>query len=905
MAFHWPLSFWRLFFLTIYYLEDGFYEEEFRQSIDGPQQKEKVLKHIPYEVVRNAKGLAIFTTMRTGLWVSGAGGSGVLVGRQDDGTWSQPVGIMLHTAGLGFLVGVDIYDCVLVLNTEQALNAFSRWRCTIGGELSATSGPTGVGGLLDTEVHRRQAPVFSYLKSRGFYAGVQIDGTVVIERTDENERFYGQKVSAKDILAGRAHSEQWEIRMLIETLRVAQGEKTIKKSLLPTDPAPADYDIVEDGHVFGVPDREDPDPYGVLALEKEGLQIKEAGSKMRASSEQFDFNPALTSPVFDTFRRSTDSGVNRSPLTPRSSWRRSNMTTVPLRERTYVTSDVSTQTDLDSPVTSPKTRRSRTDSRYAGSVKGVENENPRLVNPADRHVEGLGISVDESREQALPDGDGRGKDAKGVEDRQLIAGYQENKEEPTTVVSPLTPGASQALDGQQEPESPISPPSAMSPPRKQRFFRMRNDQEDKDHESNNEEVEAQDDVIVHEVRQAPQVITKARMVNVPKRVPPKLPERNPGRASRGSVARVVRLGSESGPPSESDATSARSLSIRSEEVGTGAMVSTDKSPTSETGVSAFENSTKTSNDSTQVDKVSQGVGSGGPIPETSAHSEKNQSSPNRRPTLPEDLVAPLTETNSKDSAQPLASSSLSASDFKPSISSSDTPAPSSPHPTDPNLNASTSAPTANPTNGDPDTTVSPATQDTAPSQPAQKATTTSPKLPPPRNKVRDAALRFESSNSPSPPPPRATTRSWNRRFGSRTSTPATPSEPKSPEVNGAPTPVPAPVVGAFSPPAGQTTSAFPFSTPSLAPSSTSGDADTDTAGHDKPTDPPKSNDDGIDAVSAGNDNPASHDEPVKVAPRISLANIRGGLDTDDEDEDDRSRSVSRSRSRQDSPVRME
>jgi lipid-binding SYLF domain-containing protein len=82
-------------------------------------------------VIRNAKGLAIFTTMRTGLWVSGAGGSGVLIARKEDGSWSPPSGIMLHTAGLGFLVGIDIYDCVLVLNTTQALEAFSKVRCTL------------------------------------------------------------------------------------------------------------------------------------------------------------------------------------------------------------------------------------------------------------------------------------------------------------------------------------------------------------------------------------------------------------------------------------------------------------------------------------------------------------------------------------------------------------------------------------------------------------------------------------------------------------------------------------------------------------------------------------------------------------------------------------------------------
>jgi lipid-binding SYLF domain-containing protein len=116
-----------------------------------------VLKKIPQRVIQNAVGLAIFTTMRTGLWISGAGGSGVLVARKEDGTWSPPSGILLHTAGLGFLVGVDIYDCVVVINNRKALDAFTKIRATLGGEISAVAGPAGVGGILENDGKWKQA----------------------------------------------------------------------------------------------------------------------------------------------------------------------------------------------------------------------------------------------------------------------------------------------------------------------------------------------------------------------------------------------------------------------------------------------------------------------------------------------------------------------------------------------------------------------------------------------------------------------------------------------------------------------------------------------------------------------------------------------------------------------------
>jgi lipid-binding SYLF domain-containing protein len=194
--------------------------------------------------------------MRSGLWVSGAGGSGILVARTESGAWSPPSGILLHTAGLGFLVGVDIYDCVVVINTTKALEAFTKVRCTLGGEVSAVAGPVGIGGIMESELHKRQAPVWTYLKSRGFYAGVQIDGTVIIERTDENERFYHQRMPVADILAGKVRHPPYEIKTLMETIKAAQGDRDVDEDALPKSaPTPGDMDFERtgSGSSFGLP----------------------------------------------------------------------------------------------------------------------------------------------------------------------------------------------------------------------------------------------------------------------------------------------------------------------------------------------------------------------------------------------------------------------------------------------------------------------------------------------------------------------------------------------------------------------------------------------------------------------------------------------------------------------------
>ncbi|KAM0262564.1 hypothetical protein ACHAQJ_001609 [Trichoderma viride] len=226
--------------------------------IDPTKEKPKnrVIVTIPPKVISKAVGLAIFTTLRAGFQVSGATGSGILIARLPDGSWSPPSGIQLHSVGGGFQIGLDIYDCVCVINNKEALAAFTNTRVSLGSDLAVVAGPYGAGAAVDfgtaldsrasgrddgrplssqgddsrvqqsqqsqqshqtlqpldtadKKTHRRSLsanavkPVFSYVKSRGFYAGIRIDGTVVAERKDANAAFYGHNVSVDQILKGQ------------------------------------------------------------------------------------------------------------------------------------------------------------------------------------------------------------------------------------------------------------------------------------------------------------------------------------------------------------------------------------------------------------------------------------------------------------------------------------------------------------------------------------------------------------------------------------------------------------------------------------------------------------------------------------------------------------------------------
>ncbi|RDW91599.1 putative SH3-containing YSC84-like protein 1 [Coleophoma crateriformis] len=230
------------------FCKDGFYTERPDAPADGPKGKPKVLVKIPQKVIQNAVGLAIFTVMRTGLWISGAGGSGVLISRLPDGSWSPPSGILVHTAGVGFMAGIDIYDCVLVINTPEALAAFKKLRLSLGGELSVAAGPIGAGGIGEVELlgNKNRKPVWTYMKSRGLYAGIQIDGTIIVERNDENARFYGQRLPAAQILAGGIPNPPQSTRLLTEVLKEAEGRKDVNQGVLnevDQMPPPGDVEI--------------------------------------------------------------------------------------------------------------------------------------------------------------------------------------------------------------------------------------------------------------------------------------------------------------------------------------------------------------------------------------------------------------------------------------------------------------------------------------------------------------------------------------------------------------------------------------------------------------------------------------------------------------------------------------
>ena len=124
-------------------------------------------------------------------------------------SWSPPSFITLRSAGLGLVYGVDVYDCVVVLNTASALSAYTdpNAEAKLGGGLALAAGPANVGGAATAAGSERETVV--YTRSRGLYGGVSVEGTAVREDQKANEEFYGVKgVTSRGILGGEVGMKQ-------------------------------------------------------------------------------------------------------------------------------------------------------------------------------------------------------------------------------------------------------------------------------------------------------------------------------------------------------------------------------------------------------------------------------------------------------------------------------------------------------------------------------------------------------------------------------------------------------------------------------------------------------------------------------------------------------------------------
>src|SRR3569833_162934 len=135
-------------------------------------------------------------------FAGGRRGDGILVYRDKDGRFTNPIFITMTGGSFGWQWGVQKTDIVLVFTTKKGIEGITGGKVTLGADASVAAGPVGRESSASTDMSFK-AEVYSYSRSRGVFAGLAIDGTVISIDDDENEAFYRkQGVTASDIASG-------------------------------------------------------------------------------------------------------------------------------------------------------------------------------------------------------------------------------------------------------------------------------------------------------------------------------------------------------------------------------------------------------------------------------------------------------------------------------------------------------------------------------------------------------------------------------------------------------------------------------------------------------------------------------------------------------------------------------
>lgn len=159
---------------------------------------------IPRELLEISKGVVFLTVIKAGFMFTGRYGTGLVIAKLSDGSWSAPSAVVLTGLGWGLQIGAELTDVMVVLSTDYAVNTFkSRAQVSIGAELGVSVGPIGRSIESDVTAGNKGAThAFSYAQSKGLFFGASLEASGIASRPDVNRAFYGEKVSVGTLLSG-------------------------------------------------------------------------------------------------------------------------------------------------------------------------------------------------------------------------------------------------------------------------------------------------------------------------------------------------------------------------------------------------------------------------------------------------------------------------------------------------------------------------------------------------------------------------------------------------------------------------------------------------------------------------------------------------------------------------------
>lgn len=189
------------------------------------------------ENLKMAKAILVIPqSLRGGFIFGGSGGTGVLISRNDDDTWSNPAFYTLASISVGLQIGADASQIVLLIMTEKGMNSLLATSFKLGADASVAAGPVGGGARAAT------TDVYAYSKAQGLFGGATVEGAVVSVRDSLNSAYYKKAVTPVDIIVRKnvANPEADVFRHTVTELarRSEIAAPVIDDPFATTEPAP-------------------------------------------------------------------------------------------------------------------------------------------------------------------------------------------------------------------------------------------------------------------------------------------------------------------------------------------------------------------------------------------------------------------------------------------------------------------------------------------------------------------------------------------------------------------------------------------------------------------------------------------------------------------------------------------
>ena len=180
-------------------------KEQERVKESGEVLKEilNIPDDIPQDLLDKAECLVVLPSVKKGAFgIGGSFGRGVMIcrsGQHYTGLWGPPAMYALEGVNIGFQLGGEATDFVLLVMNPKGARSLLSSKVKLGANASAAAGPKGRSGEAATDVVMN-AEILSYSRAKGLFAGISLEGSTLRSDGGANEKLYGQKLSAKDII---------------------------------------------------------------------------------------------------------------------------------------------------------------------------------------------------------------------------------------------------------------------------------------------------------------------------------------------------------------------------------------------------------------------------------------------------------------------------------------------------------------------------------------------------------------------------------------------------------------------------------------------------------------------------------------------------------------------------------